>query len=214
MAAATLAQTMRTDVEVSRVVVARDGDSVLTEAAFKKIRRFILDQGQRQTYCNRFNNNPFFRFGHYALYLDPENTNIQCEPDRSEFNTITAHSLSPTKSGGSGYWHIRLDPSRKRLILEQYHARKAGRKLRRECAQIFQEALKRIAALQQEPAGAEDPLRIGMTVAEAIQLLGEPTKREGDRLQWYHNPLGMHVAPFVEILTRDNRVLSIRRGRR
>jgi hypothetical protein len=40
-------------------------------------------------------------------------------------------------------------------------------------------------------------LKDGMSRSEAIRLLGCPTETTATQVQWYFNPQGRHVAPFL-----------------
>ncbi len=67
-----------------------------------------------------------------------------------------------------------------------------------------------------------------MPLEEFIRILGEPTKRykvqkgreDGERkkapeewVQWYHNPFGTHVAPFIRVRVEHGEVLALEAGR-
>jgi hypothetical protein len=56
-----------------------------------KIKEFILKQGKRETYCNMFNNNPAHRTKNYHFYLNPDTgqENVECDPAKSDFNSLT-----------------------------------------------------------------------------------------------------------------------------
>lgn len=43
----------------------------ITIEDFEKVKHFILQYGNRKTYCNRYNCNPHFDFGEFDAYLDP-----------------------------------------------------------------------------------------------------------------------------------------------
>jgi hypothetical protein len=57
---------------------------------FEAIKNFILENGDRQTYCNMYNNNPHYSFEGFEVYLNPEigQGNINCDPEISDFNEI------------------------------------------------------------------------------------------------------------------------------
>ena len=63
-----------------------------------RIKRFILDTGQRETYGNVYNNNPACHAKRFDFYLNPDTRqkNIDCDPNKSDFNSLTIRS----KSGG------------------------------------------------------------------------------------------------------------------
>jgi regulator of replication initiation timing len=43
----------------------------------------------------------------------------------------------------------------------------------------------------------KEKLKDGMSLSAAMKLLGPPTRISDDHVEWYSNPRGLHVAPFV-----------------
>ena len=76
-------------------------DPVFNRANLIAIQQFILRQGRTQTYCNMYNNNPFFPVGRYSFYLDPDpggphnhpQYNGNCDPEKSEFHTLVIRNM-------------------------------------------------------------------------------------------------------------------------
>lgn len=64
-----------------------------------RIKSFILDRGQRETYGNVYNNNPAYHTKQYDFYLNPDTgqKNINCDANKSDFNTLTIRSRSRGK---------------------------------------------------------------------------------------------------------------------
>jgi hypothetical protein len=58
---------------------------------FEKVKSFILKEGNRKTYRNFDNNNPYYDFKKFAAYLasDIGQQNINNDPKVSDFNTMT-----------------------------------------------------------------------------------------------------------------------------
>lgn len=58
---------------------------------FEKVKEFILEKGNRKTYRNFDNNNPFYDFGKFQAYLgaDIGQQNIYNDPKISDFNELT-----------------------------------------------------------------------------------------------------------------------------
>lgn len=58
---------------------------------FEKVKSFILKEGNRKTYRNFDNNNPYYDFKKFAAYLasDIGQQNINNDPKVSDFNTLT-----------------------------------------------------------------------------------------------------------------------------
>jgi hypothetical protein len=61
-----------------------------------KIQKFILKQGKTATYCSMYNNNPAWITGGYGFYLNPDTgqANINCDPDKSGFHSLTIQDFS------------------------------------------------------------------------------------------------------------------------
>ena len=68
-------------------------DPVLNLDNFILIKNFILAQGRRQTYCNMFNDNPAYNIADCYYYLNPDTgqANINCDPTKSDFNTLVIY---------------------------------------------------------------------------------------------------------------------------
>ncbi|MCL2067622.1 MAG: hypothetical protein FWG99_09175 [Treponema sp.] len=49
----------------------RDISELLSKNDFEEIVQFILDNGDRRTYCNMYNNNPHYRIEDFSIYLNP-----------------------------------------------------------------------------------------------------------------------------------------------
>jgi hypothetical protein len=81
-------------------------DGVLTAAAFNRIKDYILAHGDRQTYCNIFNNNPHLALGNMDIYLNPDTGqhNINCDPKLSGFNHMVIRTREPWK-----YYRVQLN---------------------------------------------------------------------------------------------------------
>ncbi|TET38025.1 MAG: hypothetical protein E3J72_04130 [Planctomycetota bacterium] len=116
--------------------------SILKVANFVRIRDFILGQGRRQTYCNMFNNNPYWGFSDFNAYLNPpDQGNINCEIGKSEFNNLVIQVTAPAPFR---YWDIQFDQTGNRLHVRQRHSEKESHVLAREAADFFRKALAEI----------------------------------------------------------------------
>lgn len=89
---------------------------VLTRQNFEAIKRFILAQGDRFTYCNMYNHNPRYQFGGFEAFLTPEigQGNINCDPARSDFNEIVIRDWSTEEV----YFSAKSLPEREWLMVE------------------------------------------------------------------------------------------------
>jgi len=65
-----------------------------------RIKQFILQNGQRETYCNAYNNNPSQHTKGFHFYLNPDTgqENINCDPTKSDFNSLTIRSAGGGKN--------------------------------------------------------------------------------------------------------------------
>ncbi len=72
-------------------------EKVITRTNLISIKQFILKQGRRETYSNKYNNNPAFRTKRFSFYLNPDTgqENINCDIEKSDF-----HTLMIRRSGG------------------------------------------------------------------------------------------------------------------
>ncbi len=67
--------------------------ALLSIKEFEKIKKFILNKGDRRTYRNIDNNNPHYHFDDFHAYLNSEigQRNLYNDPEISDFNEITIH---------------------------------------------------------------------------------------------------------------------------
>ncbi len=63
---------------------------------FESVKDYILENGDRQTYCNLYNDNPHFSFNGFDVYLDPETgqENMNCDLVISDFNQIVIRNMN------------------------------------------------------------------------------------------------------------------------
>jgi len=82
----------------------RDITKNLSVQKFDTIKTFILENGDRQTYCNMYNDNPHYSFEGFEAYLNPEigQGNINCDPEISDFNMIVIRD----QNADPQYYHI------------------------------------------------------------------------------------------------------------
>lgn len=126
-----------------RCAEAEESKAAVTTANFTRIRQFILDRGKRQTYCNMFNNNPYWPFAGFNAYLNPpDQRNINCEIGKSVFNHLVIVASEPGR--GTQYWHIRLDAQAGALQTEKRHSAADASAKRKEVAAFFEKALAQI----------------------------------------------------------------------
>ncbi len=68
----------------------RDITYIVSVDSFESIKNFILTNGDRETYSNRYGNNPHCSFDGFELYLNPDigQLNSDCDTSKSDFNEI------------------------------------------------------------------------------------------------------------------------------
>jgi len=71
---------------------------------FENIKNYILSKGDRETFCNMYNDNPHYSFTGFEAYLNPEigQLNINCDPELSDFNEIVIRD----QSSDPQYFHL------------------------------------------------------------------------------------------------------------
>ena len=127
--------------------IQKGADTVVTTENFVRLRRFIIAQGRRRTYCSAFNYNPYFPFTRFNLYLNPaDQRNINCEIRKSDFPTLVIQTCEP---GPYRYWHVHLDEDRQFLRMESPYANAEADALREQVASFFEQAQAEIEALQE-----------------------------------------------------------------
>jgi hypothetical protein len=80
--------------------IGRRKEKVINRENLIRIKQFILQNGQRETYCNMYNNNPAYGTKGFKFYLDPDTgqKNINCELEKSDFNHLTIRSSAGGKN--------------------------------------------------------------------------------------------------------------------
>jgi hypothetical protein len=76
-----------------RILQKGDEKTVITRDNLLKIKRFILRNGHRETYCNMYNDNPAYHTKGFQFYLNPDNGQ-NTDPAKSDFNTLTIRSTA------------------------------------------------------------------------------------------------------------------------
>lgn len=71
---------------------------------FENIKTYILLNGDRETFCNMYNDNPHYSFEGFEAYLNPEigQLNINCDPELSDFNEIVIRD----QNSDPQYFHL------------------------------------------------------------------------------------------------------------
>ena len=81
---------------------------IINKKDFEKIAEFILTNGDRQTYCNMYNNNPHYNYESINIYLNPisQKINLFCADSYnvSDYNCIVIQDKNSTYL----YYHIKL----------------------------------------------------------------------------------------------------------
>jgi len=77
---------------------------------FRKIASYILEEGGRKTYCNKYNNSPHYKAETFDVYLDPINPFINWSVDKlsndvSDYNSIVIQDFTSDII----YYHVILE---------------------------------------------------------------------------------------------------------
>src|SRR5689334_11326378 len=90
--------------------------SAATKESFQKIKSFILQCGDRQTYCNMYNDNPHYQFSQFEVFLHPDvgQRNIGCEPSLSDFNKLVIRDFRE----GTQYFDVLSPPNQDWLTID------------------------------------------------------------------------------------------------
>jgi hypothetical protein len=66
-------------------------EATVTRENLIAIQQFIIGRGQRETYCNMYNDNPAFHTENYSFYLNPDTgqKNLFCDLEKSGFHHLT-----------------------------------------------------------------------------------------------------------------------------
>ena len=85
----------------------KSDETVVNRENLTRIKQFILAQGKRETYCNMYNNNPAHETQNYHFYLNPdsEQANINCETNKSDFQTMVIR-VSALAGKKNQYRHV------------------------------------------------------------------------------------------------------------
>ncbi len=107
--------------------------SPITVEAFLKIKALVLTKGDRQTYCDMYNDNPHYGIKDFDVFLDPDTGqgNINCDKKKSDFNYMVFRTET------AGYFDLRLNASKpSERHVELLHGAKEA-----EVAPLFSSAL-------------------------------------------------------------------------
>ena len=70
---------------------------------FESAKFYILNNGDRETYSNLYNDNPHYEFLYFHVYLNPETQlNSNCDPSISDFNQLVIRD----QDNDPQYFHI------------------------------------------------------------------------------------------------------------
>jgi hypothetical protein len=104
--------------------------------SFNSIVQFILAHGDRETYCNMYNNNPHYELApSVQVYLNPSigQKNINCDPSISTFNEIVVRDLNSQQqyyivSLAANGKNLKWNPARKEAFVYFEQLRKLAQK--------------------------------------------------------------------------------------
>ena len=84
----------------------RDISFIFSKDNFEDLHTFILENGDTETYCSMYNDNPHFSLEGFDVYLNPEigQSNINCDPEISKFNVLVIRDWDAEPQ----YYHMLL----------------------------------------------------------------------------------------------------------
>lgn len=115
----------------------------LTRENLLRIKAYILAKGDRQTYCNMYNDNPHFRFRNVDCFLDPDTgqQNINCDPKLSDFNHLVV------RTEHMDYYRVQPDAAKEGgLLVEGDRKDATPADIRKDVEGFFRDILAEIAA--------------------------------------------------------------------
>ncbi|AUX25820.1 uncharacterized protein SOCEGT47_063720 [Sorangium cellulosum] len=128
---------------------------ILSKGNLDRVKRYILESGERCTYSNRYNNNPCVRLPQLSLYLNPDpgpdghpQWNINCDITRGDFNTLVVH-----EEGGDSAYHTVDFRGADAIVLKGRERAAESEMLRSKL--VLERAV--LAVLQRVDAGASSP---------------------------------------------------------
>jgi hypothetical protein len=79
-----------------RILQKGSEETVITRENLIKIKQFIIQSSQRETYNNLYNNNPSYHTQKFRFYLNPDagSNNSDCDLNKSDFNSLTIRNSS------------------------------------------------------------------------------------------------------------------------
>lgn len=100
--AGSLPQAFAETIDVRLRISQQRAEGTITRENLIKIKKFILQQGRRETYSNAFSNNPAYHSDSFRFYLDPDSgqENSTCDPEKSDFHILTIRRAA----GGSNQY--------------------------------------------------------------------------------------------------------------
>ena len=133
-------------VQIATAEILNGSNAVLNVTNFAKIKNFILTNGLSRTYCQMYNNNPFFGFDGMNAYLNPDTdqANINCERSKSDFNTLVIQRLQPI-----AYWDVTWNRERNTLVLQQAWSKTPPEILTKQVEPLFEKLLTEIEKRKQ-----------------------------------------------------------------
>lgn len=92
----------------------------VTVQKFNDIVTFILKNGDMQTYCNKYNNNPHYKLEGFDIYLNPIHQSINWSKailsnNISDYHEITIRDYNVEVQ----YYHLTLNDNK--ILLENYY---------------------------------------------------------------------------------------------
>jgi len=84
---------------------------------FQDIVQFILKNGDRQTYCNMYNNNPHYKLEEFDIFLNPINQSINWS-EKKLSNKISDYNKIVIQNFQENVIYYRLTLSENKILLD------------------------------------------------------------------------------------------------
>ena len=99
-----------------------DITNLLSFEEFENIKKFVLNQGQTMTYCNMYNNNPYYKFGSIELFLNPivQIPDPSSVSDPDTYNAIVLKMWDPPQDYQFLYTDITANKKTGKIYLSPY----------------------------------------------------------------------------------------------
>jgi hypothetical protein len=94
-----------------------DLSETLTVKKYEAIVEFMLKNGDRQTYCNMYNNNPHYKLDGFDIFLNPINQGINWSKDKLSYK-ISDYDMLVIQDFSANVKYYRVTLSNNKVLLD------------------------------------------------------------------------------------------------